>query len=313
MSEPAVSAQAHSRRWIEFGFLGLLAVLWGSSYLFISIAVAEVPPFTLIAIRVTLAAAFLLAIMHWRGEHLPRDGKTWQQLLVQSFLNAIGAWTILAWGQQHVDSALASVLNSTSPLFVFLFTVALTRHEPAGALKFAGAFLGFFGVVLIVGAEAIEGLGMQIAGQLAALTGAMLYAGAAIYGKKFAHLSATQTAAGTMIWASVWLVPLALIIDQPWRLAPSSQAMGAAAMLGLFCTGIALLIYFRLIKTLGSLGVASQAYLRAGVGVLLGIVFLGEEITWPVGLGLLAALVGVAAMNMRPGDQKQPSPVASRQ
>ena len=111
----------HSLR-IELPLLALLALLWGSSYLFIKVAVTEIPPVTLIALRVTGAAGFLLVVMRLRGETLPQDWRTCRMLLLQAFFNSIGAWTVLAWGQQFVDAALASVLNSTSPIFVFLFT-----------------------------------------------------------------------------------------------------------------------------------------------------------------------------------------------
>lgn len=282
----------------ELALLALLALLWGSSYLFIKIAVAEIPPITLIAVRVSVASAFLIGVILWRRQRFPKDKKTWAKLLVQSVFNAIAAWTLLAWGQQYVDSGLASVLNSTSPIFVFFITLLITRHEAVGTLKLAGACLGLFGVVLIVGIDALNGLGQQVAGQLAAIAGAILYACAAIYGKNFSHLPATVTAAGTMMWATVCLVPLSLWLDQPWRLTPSSGAILAALALSILCTAVALLIYFRLIKTLGSLGVASQAYLRAGIGVILGIVILGEQITLMVGIGLLAAILGVAAINM---------------
>ena len=120
---------------VELALLGLLALLWGSSYLFIKVAVAEIPPITLIAFRVAVAALSLLLVLSWRREKLPRDGKTWRMLLLQSFFNSIGAWTLLAWGQQYVDSGLASVLNSTSPIFVFLFTVLVTRHEATSSLN----------------------------------------------------------------------------------------------------------------------------------------------------------------------------------
>ena len=283
---------------VELGFLGLLALLWGSSYLFIKIAVADIPPVTLIAVRVTIAAVFLLAVLCWQGEMLPRNARTWRMLFVQAFFNSIGAWTVLAWGQQYIDSGLASVLNSTSPLFVFFFTLLVTRHEATSWLKLFGACLGLVGVVLIVGTDALAGLGQQVLGQLAALAGAILYACAAIYGKKFSHLSATATATGTMICASMVLVPLSLILERPWTLSPSADAILATSVLGLVCTGIALLIYFRLIKSIGSLGVASQAYLRAGVGVMLGIFVLGEQITPIIGIGLLAAIIGVAAINI---------------
>ena len=169
----------------ELLLLALLALLWGSSYLFIKIAVAEIPPVTLIALRVLGAAIFLLLVMGARSASLPRDPHTWRMLLLQAVFNSIGAWTVLAWGQQYVDSGLASVLNSTSPIFVFFITALVTRHELLGGRKLAGAILGVFGVAMIVGTDTLRGLGDQMAGQIACLIGAALYAGAAIYGKRF--------------------------------------------------------------------------------------------------------------------------------
>lgn len=282
---------------LELALLGLLALLWGSSYLFVKIAVQAIPPVTLIAARVSIAAVVLCAVMMGQGRRLPSDARTWRMLLVQAFFNSIGSWTILAWGQQYVDSSLASVLNSTSPIFVFFITAFVTRHEVVGARKFVGACLGVVGVVLIVGVDALQGLGHQIAGQMAALCGAFLYACAAIYGKRFSDLPATVTAAGTMICAAACLVPLSLLVDRPWTLEPAGRHVFAAVVLGVFCTGGALLLYFRLLKTLGSMGVASQSYLRAGVGVALGIVFLGEHISMITGIGLVLAIAGVAAIN----------------
>lgn len=281
----------------EVPLLALLALLWGSSYLFIKLAVAEIPPVTLIALRVLGAAIFLMIVMGMRAEKLPRDRRTWRMLLLQAILNSIGAWTILAWGQQFVDSGLASVLNSTSPIFVFLITSLVTRHETLGGRKLVGAVLGMLGVILIVGVDALRGLGSQVAGQIACLIGAALYAGAAIYAKRLGHISAVATAIGTMIWASIVLVPVALVLDRPWTLMPGPTAIAATVVLSVICTGVALLIYFRLVRTLGSIGVASQSYLRAGVGVGLGIAFLGETLNATVATGLIAAIAGVALIN----------------
>lgn len=282
---------------IEYLLLGLLALLWGSSYLFIKVAVVEIPPISLIALRVSGAAVFLFIALLARGRRLPRGTATWARLGLQAVFNSIGAWTVLAWGQQYVDSGLASVLNSTSPIFAFLFTALVTRHEALGGRKLAGAILGLAGVVLIVGPATLAGLGHAVAGQFACLLGAMLYACAAIYGKRFAKLGALETALGTMIWASVVLVPLAFMVETPLSLRPSVQAVAAAVALSIFCTGIALLIYFRLVHTLGSLGVASQSYLRAGIGVVLGVTLLGEVPSVPTMIGLAAAITGVVLIN----------------
>lgn len=283
---------------IELTLLGILALLWGSSYLFVKIAVAEIPPLTLIAIRVGGAALVLLTLVRIRRETMPRDADTWRMLLVQSFLNSIGAWTVLAWGQQFVDSGLAAVLNSTSPIFIFFITLLITRDEAMHVGKLIGACLGVIGVILIVGVEALDGLGQDILGQLAVLSGAIMYAVAAIYGTRFRSLSSVTVAACTMLWAAIWLVPLSLFFDKPWTLQPSVTALASAGALSVLCTVVALLIYFRLLKTLGSMGTASQSYLRAGVGIVLGIVVLGEVVPPMLWVGVTFSLMGIAAINL---------------
>ena len=283
--------------WTEFALLGLLALLWGSSYGFIKLAVAEITPMTLIAIRGGIAAAMMTALVLVRGDKWPTDARTWGMLLVQAFFNGIGAWTLLAWGQQHIDSGLASVLNSTSPIFVVLITLLILRNGTIGPRATFGAFLGLAGVILMMGVGVLDGLGREIAGQAAALTSAALYACAALYGRRFTGLPAPVIAATTMLWTAIWLVPAAFVLEDPLALTPSATAVGAAVALGVFCTGFAILIYFRLIKTLGSAGVASQAYLRAGLGVLIGVVLFGEVFTLSIATGLLAAILGVALIN----------------
>ena len=280
----------------EFALLGTLACLWGSSYLLIKVALTSFPPITLMAIRVTLAAAFLVTVMRVRGDRLPRDGHTLRMLFVQSLLNSSVAWLALAWGQQYLASGLAGVLNSTSPLFVFLLT-GLSAGATKSMPKLAGVLLGFVGVTLVVGLGALQGLGQQALAQAAVLFAAFLYACAAINGKRLAHVSPLATATGTMLWALITLVPLSLAFDQPWTIVPTAKASLAAATLAILGTGVALIIYFRLIKTLGSMGVASQSYLRAGVSVMLGMVILGEQLSGTVLIGLAIIIVGVALIN----------------
>jgi drug/metabolite transporter (DMT)-like permease len=281
----------------EFALLAFLAALWGSSYLLIKIALATIPPITLIAARVGIAAVFLVLATSLLGERLPRGRRTWRRLFIQALFNSIGSWTLLAWGQQRVDSALAGVLNATSPIFVLAFGWIAARQEAVTAQRLAGALVGIAGVALIVGFEALRGMGGEIAGQLAVLASAALYAAAALHGRRFSSLSPAATAAGTMIWASVCLVPLCCLAESPWTLEPSAGSIAAAAALGLACTGIALVVYFRLVRTIGAVGVASQSYLRAGVSVLLGVLVLGERITVATALGLLAVILGVVMIN----------------
>ena len=297
LSMPATDYRVKSLPY-ELVLLGLLAGLWGSSYLLIKIAVATIPPITLIAMRVSLAAVFLLLVMRFQGVQIRRGWSTWQMLLIQAFFNSIASWTVLAWGQQHVDSSLAGVLNSTSPIFVLFITLLFTRHEAVTVWKLTGALLGVVGVALIMGLDALRGVGQQIAGQLAILLGALFYGFAAIYGKRFSSISPTVTATGTMMWATACLVPLSLVVDKPWTLNLSAQSTVAAMVLGVLCTGFALLLYFRLVRTIGSMGVASQSYLRAGVSVVLGTSILGEHITVEIGIGLAAIIIGVVVINV---------------
>jgi drug/metabolite transporter (DMT)-like permease len=292
----------------ELCLLGVLACLWGSSYLFIKIALTTIPPVTLMAVRVSVAALFLIIVMQLQAERLPRDTQSWKELFIQSLLNSSVAWLVLAWGAQYVPSGLAGVLNSSSPLFVFLIgavsayrtkrPVGTKRPTAHGPLQTIGVLLGFLGVIGVVGVDALRGLGQQTLAQIALLFGAFLYACAALNGKRLAHLSSLATATGTMLWGMLCLVPMSLIIDQPWTLRPSLESALAAGALSLFGTGVALIIYFRLIKTLGAMGVASQSYLRAGLSVLLGFMILGEQLSAAVYAGLVAIIIGVALINL---------------
>ena len=292
-------------RPFELFLLALLALFWGSSYLFIKVALETIPPVTLIAFRVSFAALLLYGVARWQGHRLPGDPGTWMQFGVQCFFLCIGGWVLLAWGQQFIDSGLAGILNSTSPIFVFFITLLWTRHESVSGLRLIGALTGLAGVILIIGADALRGLGTQVTGQTAVLASAVLYGASAIYGKRFAHLPPTITAAGTLIVAAVILVPASFVIDRPWSLQPSLTSMSAAAALSVISSCLALLLYFRLIRTLGSMGTASEAYLRVGVSVLLGAIILGETIGWTVIVGLMAVVAGVVAINARSASSEQ--------
>lgn len=281
----------------EYGFLLLLATFWGASYPLLKVALETIPPVTLVAFRCSVAVVFLMIVMRATRQTFPRDRATWGRLAVQSCLNGFGAWTLLAWGQQFVDASLATVLNSTAPIFVVLAGWLPWRAASAGLLGTVGALVGLSGVILIVGTDALAGLGEAVVAQLAILAGAMLYGFAAIYGRNFQHLPSATTAAGSMLWSSLILLPAAAVLEQPWTRDVSLQSFLAACGLAFFSTALAFLLYFRLVRTLGSLGVTSQAYLRIGVGVALGVVFLGETITPVIGLGILAAFTGVLLIN----------------
>lgn len=289
-------AKAASGLGLEYALLVLLSVMWGSSYLFISVALTEIPPISLIAIRVVISAIVLVAVLRLSGEALPRSRTLWGKLLIMAVLNSIGAWTLLAWGQQYVDSSLASILNSSPPIFVVLFMLIL-KQEFGGLRPFFGVVLGLAGVTLIIGYTALAGLELNALGQAACVLGAACYGAAAIYSHRLSELSALQISACTMIWASVVIGPTAFWLEGSAWAMPSAVPLAAALALALFSTAFALLIYFRLVRTLGPLGAASQSYLRVGVGVLLGILLLGESLNQFGIIGFVLCIAGVLLIN----------------
>jgi drug/metabolite transporter (DMT)-like permease len=165
----------HPNMAVELALLLALATLWGASYTFIKVGVATIPPITLIAARTLIAGLLLLVIMRWRGIRLPSDAATWRRFLFQACLNSVIPWTLLAWGERSLDAGLATILNSTSPIFTFFLTLAITRHEALSARKLLGVVAGMAGICLIVGVEAFSGLGEQLAAQIVTVVAAVCY------------------------------------------------------------------------------------------------------------------------------------------
>lgn len=289
----------------ELALLGVLATLWGASYTFIKLGVATIPPVTLIAARTAIAGLLLLAVMQARGVAMPRDGATWRRFLVQACLNSVLPFTLIAWAEQAVEAGLAAILNSTTPIFAFLLTWAVTRHEPATGRKLLGVAAGLAGTLLIVGTEALGGLGRELPAQLAVVAATICYAGAAIFGRSFTGLSPMAPAAGSLVCGALVLIPVSLVLDRPWTLRPSADSVLALLALSVFSTALAFVIYFRLIRTLGSVGATAQAYLRAPVGVAVGVLFLGEGLSPTAWLGLACVVVGVAAMTIPASTQSR--------
>jgi drug/metabolite transporter (DMT)-like permease len=293
---------------VEFALLALLATLWGASYTFIKLGVATIPPITLIAARTLIAGLLLLIIMRWRGLSLPRDAASWRRFLFQACLNSVIPFTLIAWAERSLDAGLATILNSTAPVFTFLMTFAITRHEPVTARKLFGVLAGLAGICLIVGVQALGGMGEQLVAQIAVVVATICYAGAAIFSRGFKNLDPMAPAAGSLLSGAAILVPLSLLVDRPWTLAPSVSSLLALLGLSVFSTALAFVIYFRLIQTLGSVGTTAQAYLRVPIGVALGVLFLGETLTSSVWIGLGCVVIGVAAMTIpaRTGFARRP-------
>lgn len=280
----------------EVALLAVLATLWGASYTFIRIGVETIPPITFIAARTLIAGGLLVAIIKMRGLSLPKDPAIWKRFFIQACINSVIPFTLIAWAEQTVNAGLATILNSTTPIFAFLLTVLITRHEAVTMRKLLGTIAGVIGISLIIGMEAFQGVGKELIAQLAIVAATISYAAAAIFGRGFKGLDPMMPAAGSMVCGAVILIPVSLIVDQPWTIAPSADSLLALLGLSVFSTALAFVIYFRLIHTLGSVSTTSQAYLRVPIGVGIGVIFLGETLASTALIGLVFVVIGVAAM-----------------
>lgn len=287
-----------TRLAFEIGLLLLLALIWGSSFTLIKVALPTIPPFTMVAARVTIAAALLILIALAQGHVLPRRGPVWATFVVQGLLQSALPFTLISWGETHIASGLAGVLNATPPMFVLAVAMSTGRGQEAiSGRKIIGVALGLAGVALTMRVDARSGIGTDAPLAQAAVLGASLcYALAPIWGQRFAGLPAVVTAAGAMSCAAALMLPIAAVLDRPWTLAPTIQAITAVLGLAIVCTAFAMVIYFRLIHTLGPLGTTSGSYLRAGFAVALGTTLLGESFTWSMLAGMTLIVLGVIAV-----------------
>ncbi len=287
-----------SRTATNLVLLVLLATLWGAAYTLVKIGVGTIPPLTFISGRTLIAGGILLAIMRLRGITLPRDPAVWRRFMIQACLNSVVPFTLIAYAETHVGAGLATILGSNAPIFAFLLALLFVRHERPTLRQSFGVAAGLTGICLVVGVDALNGLGQDVIAQLALVLSAVMFGAAALFGRNFNGLDPMVPAAGSMICGAVMLTPLSLIVDRPWTLTPSAASVAALIALAAFSTALAFVIYFRLIQTLGSVGTTAQAYLRVPLGVGLGVVALGETLSPTVWIGLVCVIVGIAAMTI---------------
>lgn len=281
---------------VELTALLFVGFLWGVQFGFNKIQLESIPPFTGVALRLSVAALFLWAIVLLRGDAIPKGGRLWRDFSIQAVLTGAGPGVMVMWSQQYIDSALAAILNSTTPIFATLLTLLVTRHETIGWRKVAGIGIGLGGVVMVVGVDALKGIDKGFLGQVVVLLSALGYGIAAIFGRRFGAYSAVAAAAGVATCSASIMTVVALAIEAPWTLAPSLQSVSAGVVSGILCNGVAVILYYRLLMTLGSIGTSSLGYLKAAFGVAIGCFVLGEPLTVAIMIGLAAVAVGVLAI-----------------
>ncbi|MGV2138538.1 DMT family transporter [Agrobacterium sp. 16-2014-1-2a] len=286
----------------EWGMLVALSLLWGGSFFFIGIAVKELPPVTIVTLRVSLAATALLIVCRIMGLHLPRQWSVWRAFFGMGLLNNIIPFCLIVWGQTHIASGLASILNATTPLFTVIVAHFLTADEKMTGNKLAGVLIGFAGVATMIGPAAFGGAISGLWGQIAILGAAISYSFAGIFGRRFKAMGVPplMTATGQISSSTLMLIPAALLIDKPWTLAmPSLGTWGALIGIALLSTALAYLIFFRILATAGATNLALVTFLIPVSAILLGSLILGEqlEIKHFAGMAMIAA--GLAAIDGR--------------
>jgi drug/metabolite transporter (DMT)-like permease len=225
------------------------------------------------------------------------------------FLNNLMPFSLIVWGQTHIASGLASILNATTPVFTVIVAHFLTRDEKLTVNRLIGVLVGLAGVSVIIGPEALQGLGVNAFAQLAVLGAAVCYSFAGIYGRRFRRLGVhpVVTATGQVSASAIMMLPLALAVDCPWRLPiPAPPVLGAVLGLATLSTALAYIIFFRVLATAGATNIMLVTFLIPVSAVLLGMVFLGEHLAWRhfLGMGLIGA--GLAAIDGRLLPRKRP-------
>lgn len=288
--------------WKEWAMLIILSVLWGGSFFFNGIAVRELPPFTIVTLRVGLAALALVVFIRMMGLSLPKDYRIWLAFFGMGFLNNLLPFCLIVWGQTQIASGLASILNATTPLFGVIVAHFLTADEKITRNKIAGVLIGFLGVAIMIGPDAIAGIRGNLWPQLAVLCAAFSYSLAGIFGRRFKAMGVAPliTATGQVTATTIMLIPIALLVDHPWTLAaPSAAVWGALAGIALLSTALAYVLFFRILSTAGAVNLMLVTFLIPVSAILLGALFLGETLQTKHLIGMAMITAGLAAIDGR--------------
>lgn len=282
----------------EWLLLVTLSVLWGGSFFFVEIVLKDLPPLTVVLGRCSLAAIALTTFVLLSGNRIPVSPNLWSKFLVMGALNNLIPFSLIVWGQTHINSSLAAILNATTPVFTVL-VAHFTHDERLTFNRLVGVLLGLCGVIVLIGSEALHGLSLNSLGQVAILGAACSYGCAGIYGRRFKKLPSSVAAAGMLTGTTIMMLPLVLLLERPWSLSPSASSWGALLGLSLFSTAIAYLIYFRLLAVAGATNLLLVTFLIPISAFVLGVLFLHEQLKWTDCMGMVLIFVSLAAIDGR--------------
>jgi drug/metabolite transporter (DMT)-like permease len=283
----------------EWGLMGVLAILWGVSFLFSKVALAELPPFTLVLGRFGIAALALLLAARLGGHRMSRAPRVWAGFFVLGALNSFIPFGLIAWGQVQLTSGLASILNATTPLFTALVAATAWGDERLTRNRLAGVLVGLAGVCVLIGPGALGHLGAHTLAELAILGAAVSYAFAGTYGRRFRAMPLVVAVAGMMTTAALMALPVALVMDRPWTLGVGARTWGALLGLALLSTALGFVIYFRVLATAGATNVMLVTLLMPIVALLLGSLILGEAVAGTALAGMALVFAGLLAIDGR--------------
>jgi drug/metabolite transporter (DMT)-like permease len=287
----------------EWGMLLALSVLWGGSFFFNGIAVRELPTFTVVVARVALAAVILFVVMAIGGQKMPWNFRLWMAFFAMGLLNNVVPFSLIVWGQSHIASGVASILNAATPLFTVVVAHIFTGDEKMTGGRLLGVLAGLVGVAMMIGGDAMGAFGLNGFAQLACLAAAVSYAIAGVFGRRFRAMGVTPlaTATGQIAASSAVLLPIMLFLDKPWTLPiPSMQAMGALIGVTALSTALAYILYFRILATAGATNLLLVTFLIPVSAILLGITVLNEVLLAKHFLGMAMIGFGLAAIDGRP-------------
>lgn len=287
---------------LEWAMLLVLSVLWGGSFFFVGVAVADLPTLTIVVLRVGLAALALWIIVLVLRCPVPRDPAVWRAFLGMGFLNNVVPFGLIVWGQQTIASGLASILNAATPLFTVVVAGLLLTDERMTPLKIAGVIVGMIGVSVMIGVDALAGVTSDVLAQLAVLGGALSYAFAGVYGRRFRTMGVDPivTAAGQVTASTLLLLPVVLLVDQPWTLAmPSAATWLSMLALAVLSTAFAYILYFQILQRAGATNLLLVTFLIPVSAILLGAAILGERLEPVHFTGMALIGVGLAALDGR--------------
>src|SRR3954447_7947850 len=296
---PVIRSEMNRSDWL---ILGVLALIWGGAFFFIGVAVRHVPPLTYVWLRLTIAAAAMWGYLYFRGEKLGLPSSAWGSILLLALLNNAIPFALFGWGQTHIASGLASILNATTPIWGVVVAHLLTHDERMSPRKVAGVLLGFSGVATMIGPSLLSSLGTSALAQLACVTASLCYALAAVWARRFRALgvSPLSVTTGQLTAGAAMMLPVALLVEHPWTHPfPPLTAWGAIVALALLCTAFGYVLYFRLIETSGATNALLVTLLVPPVAILLGGLFLGEKLASQDFAGLALIALGLAAIDGR--------------